>query len=105
MLIGINGTSPTTSATVAGDGANEPQALILPATASVTVGSTLTLKPTILPYGVDTTLSWASATEAKATVGSSTGVVTGVSSGSSVITVTAANGLTAQCTVSVTPAG
>lgn len=105
VLIGINGQSPTTSATFVGDGANEPAAIILPATASVTVGSTLSLKPTVLPYGVDTTFSWASGTEAKATVNSSTGVITGVSSGSSVITVTAANGLTAQCTVSVTPAG
>lgn len=105
VLIGINGTSPTTSATFAGDGANEPAAIIVPATAAVTVGSTISIPVTILPYGVDGGLSWESATQAKATVNSSTGAVTGVSSGSSVITVTAANGLTAQCTVTVSPAG
>ncbi|MBO7667999.1 MAG: phage major capsid protein [Firmicutes bacterium] len=104
VLIGINGTSPTTSATFVGDGANEPQALILPATASVAVGGKLTLKPTILPYGVNTTFSWASATTAKATISSVTGEITGVSTGSSVITVTADNGLTAQTTVTVVAA-
>lgn len=101
VLIGINGTSPTTAATFAGDGANEPQAILMPATATVTVGSTLTLNPTIIPYGVGTTFSWVSGTAAKATVNSVTGEITGVSTGSSVITVTAANGLTAQTTVTV----
>lgn len=105
VLIGINGTSPTTSATFVGDGANEPQAILMPATATVTVGSTLTLNPTILPYGVGTTFSWVSGTAAKATVNSVTGEITGVSTGSSVITVTAANGLTAQTTVTVAAAG
>ena len=105
VLIGINGTAPTTSATFVGDGANEPQAILMPATATVTVGSTLTLNPTILPYGVGTTFSWVSGTAAKATVNSVTGEITGVSTGSSVITVTAANGLTAQTTVTVAAAG
>lgn len=104
VLIGINGTSPTTAATFVGDGANEPQAILMPATATVTVGSTLTLNPTILPYGVGTTFSWVSGTAAKATVNSVTGEITGVSTGSSVITVTAANGLTAQTTVTVAAA-
>lgn len=104
VLIGINGTSPTTSATFVGDGANEPQAILMPATATVTVGSTLTLNPTILPYGVGTTFSWVSGTAAKATVNSVTGEITGVSTGSSVITVTADNGLTAQTTVTVVAA-
>ena len=105
VLIGINGTSPTTAATFAGDGANQPTAILAPATAGVTVGSSINIPVTVLPYGVDTVLSWESATPAKATVNSSTGAVTGVSSGSSVITVTAANGLTAQTTVTVSPAG
>lgn len=104
VLIGINGTAPTTSATFVGDGANEPQAILLPATASVAVGGKLTLNPTILPYGVNTTFSWVSATTAKATINSVTGEITGVSTGSSVITVTAANGLTAQTTVTVAAA-
>lgn len=101
VLIGIGGTSPTTSVTFEGDGANEPASIWLPATATVAADSTITLKPVLSPYGVSTTFTWASGTEAKATV-SSAGVVTGVAAGSSVITVTTANGLTAQCTVTVT---
>ena len=101
VLIGIKSTSPTTSATFAGDGANEPESVWLPATATVAVSSKITLAPVLSPYGVHTTYTWASGTEAKATVNSS-GEVTGVAAGSSVITVTTANGLTAQCTVTVT---
>lgn len=101
VLIGINGTSPTTSATFRGDGANTPTAVLLPATATVAVGAKLQLNPTLLPYGVSTTYTWASGTAAKATV-STTGEVTGVAAGTSVITVTTGNGLTAQCTVTVT---
>lgn len=101
VLIGIDGTAPTTSASFAGDGANAPQGILLPTTATVAAGSTITLNPTILPYGAKTTLTWASATEAKATV-SSDGVVTGVAAGSSVITVTTDNGFSASCKVTVT---
>lgn len=101
VLIGINGTTPTTSATFKGDGANAPTAVLLPATATVAVGAKVQLRPTVLPYGVNTTFTWVSGTVAKATV-SSTGEVTGVATGSSVITVTTGNGLTAQCTVTVT---
>ena len=103
VLIGVNGTAPTTSASFAGDGANSPESVWLPATATVASGSTITLKPAIAPYGVKATFTWDSATTAKATV-SSTGVVTGVASGSSVITVVTDNGLSAQCTVTVTSA-
>lgn len=103
VLIGINGTVPTTSVTFAADGANTPVSVWLPATASVVVGQKVTLNPVIMPYNVGTVLTWASGTEAKATV-SATGEVTGVAAGTSVITVTTANGLTAQCTVTVTAA-
>ena len=101
VLIGINGTSPTTSASFAGDGANAPTSVWLPATATVAKDATITLNPVLGPYGVKTTFTWNSATQGKATV-SDAGVVTGVAAGSSVITVTTANGLTAQCTVTVT---
>lgn len=100
VLIGVNGTSPTTSASFAGDGANAPQTVWLPASATVAVGSSITLTPVVAPYGVKATYSWASGTSAKATV--SGGEVTGVSTGSSVITVTTDNGLTAECKVTVT---
>ena len=101
VLIGIDGTAPTTSATFVTDTANQPESIWLPATATVAVGAKLQLNPVINPYGVTTTLTWASGTVAKATV-STTGEVTGEAAGSSVITVTTANGLTAQCTVTVT---
>lgn len=103
VLIGINGTQPSTSVTFATDTANEPTSIWLPATATVAVGAKVTLKPVVNPYNVATTLTWASATEAKAIV-SDSGEVTGVSAGSSVITVTTDNGLSAQCTVTVTSA-
>ena len=101
VLIGIGGTSPTTSASFVGDGANAPTSVWLPATATVAKDATITLNPVLGPYGVKTTFTWNSATQAKATV-SDAGVVTGVAAGTSVITVTTANGLTAQCTVTVT---
>lgn len=99
VLIGVNGTAPTTSASFAGDAANAPDSVWLPATATVGVGSTITLTPVLAPYGVKATYTWASGTSAKATV--SGGEVTGVSTGSSVITVTTDNGLTAECKVTV----
>ena len=101
VLIGLNGVTPATSATFRGDGANEPTAVLLPATATVAAGQKIQLRATILPFGVDTALTWTSATPAKATVNAN-GEVTGVAEGSSVITVTTGNGLTAQCTVTVT---
>ena len=64
------------------------------------VGGTLPLKATLVPYGIEAAVTWASATTAKATI-SSAGVVTGVASGSSVITATA-GGYSASCTVTVT---
>ena len=103
VLIGIDGTAPTTSATFVSDTANQPESIWLPATATVAAGSDITLVPVINPYGVETTLTWASGTTAKATV-DNTGKVTGVAAGTSVITVTTANGLSAQCTVTVTSA-
>jgi len=56
-----------------------------------------------MPYGVTTTITWDSGTVAKATVNTD-GEVTGVAAGTSVITATTDNGLTAQCTVTVTSA-
>lgn len=71
-------------------------------TATVVVGGTVQLTATVLPsYTTDKTVTWASGTEAKATV-SSAGLVTGVAAGTSVITVTTSNGKTATCTVTVT---
>lgn len=99
-----NGTAKTAVAgvTFGADNANSVQTIQLnTATASVKVGETLQLYALTAPGSG--AVSWTSATVAKATVNSATGVVTGVSTGSSVITATA-NGLTAQCTVTVTSA-
>ena len=103
VAINIAGSTPATSLTFAADGANTVSGLLLPATATVASGSTLALKAVPVPLGIETPITWTSATTAKATVDSTTGVVTGVASGSSVITATA-GGKTATCTVTVTSA-
>ena len=66
-------------------------------TATVKVGQTKKLKAITAPG--KGTVTWISATSTKATVADD-GTVTGVSTGSSVITATC-NGLTASCTVTV----
>ena len=103
VAINIAGQAPTTALTFAADTANTLQNILLPATASVVAGETLQLRATLIPYGVDADVTWASATTAKATVDSN-GVVTGVEAGTSVITATA-GGFTASCTVTVLSAG
>ena len=102
VAINIAGNTPTSSLTFAGDNANTVSGVVVPATASVKVGESINLNPLLLPYGVESAITYTSATTAKATV-SSAGVVTGVASGSSVITVTA-GGVTGTCTVTVTTA-
>ena len=100
VAMNIGNSTPVKVATFAADGANTVAGILLPATASVASGGTLALPAVILPLGLDAPIAWTSATTAKATVDSS-GVVTGVASGSSVITATA-DGKTATCTVTVT---
>lgn len=95
----INSQSAATSVDFAPDDANDVQWLALnTATAAIKVSDTLQLVALTGPGSG--TVTWASATEGKATVDSN-GVVTGVASGSSVITATC-NGKTASCTVTVT---
>lgn len=76
---------------------------LAPATASIAVGATQQLTPTIAP--ADATIkdvTYASSDEAVATV-SATGLVTGVAVGSATITVTTTNGAkTAQSVITVT---
>ena len=67
--------------------------------ANVATGGTTTLVPFVTPYNADKSLlTWSSSNEAVATVAG--GVVSGVSAGSAVITVTG-GGVNAACTVSV----
>ena len=101
VAINIAGSTPATSMLFAADDANTVSGLIMDtATATVAGTGTVQLHAIPLPFGVEGTITWASGTTAKATVNSS-GLVTGVTSGSSVITATC-NGYTAQCTVTVT---
>lgn len=102
VAVNIANSTPATTATFAADGANTVAGILLPATASVASGSTLALPAVLLPLGVEDAITWTSATTGKATVDSD-GVVTGVATGSSVITATA-NGKSASCTVTVTSA-
>jgi hypothetical protein len=77
------------------------------ADASVAVGSTVTLNPTVLPANASNkTVTWSSGNSGVASVNSTTGVVTGVSVGTAVITATASDGsgVTGNCTVTVTAA-
>ena len=97
VAINIAGSTPTKTLTFAGDVANTVSGILLPATANVVQGQTLQLPATLQPFGVDADLTWSSATTAKVTV-SSSGVVTGVATGSSVVTVTG-GGQTATCIV------
>lgn len=100
VAIGISNTDvDATAVTFDPDKANSVESIAVnTATAKVTVGGTLQLHAYTKPG--KGTVTWASATTGKATVDEATGVVTGVSTGSSVITATC-DGKTAQCTVTV----
>ena len=100
VAIGLGGNTPAANAvTFAPDAANEVTAIALnTATASVAVSGQVQLRAITSPG--QGAVTWTSATSAKATVDTN-GVVTGVATGSSVITATC-NGLTASCTVTVT---
>lgn len=102
VAINIAGSTPATSMQFAADTANTVAGVILPATASVAVGSSIKLPATLLPFGVKGEITWTSGTTAKATVAAD-GTVTGVTTGTSVITAAAA-GQSATCTVTVTSA-
>ena len=102
VAINIAGSTPATSMQFAADTANTVAGVILPATASVAAGSSIKLPATLLPFGVKGDITWTSGTTAKATVDDN-GVVTGVTTGTSVITAAAA-GQSATCTVTVTSA-
>ena len=101
VAIGVNNTSITTAKTFATDEANTVQSIRLNRTsASVTTAGSVQLVAWTEP--VSGPVSWETSNSAKATV-SSAGLVEGVASGSAVITASC-NGLTAQCSVTVTNA-
>lgn len=100
VAIGIKGATVAANAvSFQPDDANAVRSIALnTSTATVAVSGTTQLFAIVGPGSGEVT--WTSATTGKATVDSN-GVVTGVASGSSVITASC-NGLTASCTVTVT---
>ena len=83
--------------------APEPTKIELPKNASVYIGETIALTPTFIPADAISTLTWQSDDERIAKV-SVDGVVTGITEGLTVITVTSANGITSNpCKVKVMP--
>ena len=77
---------------------------LAPATASVNIGATTQLTATVAPANAtNKTVSWTSSNTAVATVGT-TGLVTGVATGSAIITVTTVDqAKTATSSITVTP--
>ena len=98
VVVNFANTDPTTSKDFPEDEANSVQEIRLNThTGAITGTGTLQLKAITKPG--KGTVTWASSATGKATV-SSTGLVTGVTAGTTVITATC-NGLTDSCTVTV----
>ena len=96
------GLTASCTITIAG---KEPESVSLPSTATVKVGETISLTPTLSPSDAHTTYSWSSDNTSVATVykDGDVGKVTGKNEGTATITVTTANGKKANCKVTVTP--
>lgn len=104
LALGVNGTSPDASMTFAADKANTVSNLILNknavgVTAAAGTNHTAQLKATLFPEGAKGAITWATSASANATV-SSSGLVTGVSAGSAVVTATCGDAV-AVCNVTV----
>lgn len=76
--------------------------ITIPNTLELSTGNTYTFSPVIAESGASTTLTWTSTKPSVVTV-TSAGKITAKSPGQSTIMCSAANGVTAQCLVSVTP--
>lgn len=73
----------------------------IPNSLELYIDETYTISPVIQESGASTTLTWNSSNPSVAKVNN--GVVTGLNAGTSVITCTASNGVSAQCLVTVHP--
>ena len=73
----------------------------IPSTISVRIGDSYTFNPTIFQSGATTTLTWNSSNTSVATI--SNGVLTTTGIGTTTITCTAHNGVSAHCEVTVNP--
>ncbi len=82
------------------EGVLEVNSITLPEETDLKVGMTLQLEPTIEPSSAPYILTWTSSNPAVATV-SNDGLLTGVSVGTTTVTVTTDNGLSASTTVTV----
>lgn len=98
IAIGLEGTTPTAAMAFAPDTANIVTAILLTETADVEVGEDIQLTATTYP--VAGPITWTSSDATKATVDAS-GKVTGVGSGTAIITAVSGSA-SASCTVTVT---
>lgn len=79
----------------------QPSSITMTSTATLFVGNTLQLTPSILPSNADNkTITWVSSNTGIASVNAS-GLITANSAGTVTISATTVNGLTAQCAVTV----
>lgn len=76
--------------------------IYLQSTMEMTVGQTETLEPVIEQEGASTTLTWRSSNTSVATV-TNEGMVYAANAGTTTITCTATNGISASCTLTVLP--
>ncbi|MBR7086219.1 MAG: Ig-like domain-containing protein [Prevotella sp.] len=76
--------------------------ILIPQTVSVKIGDSYTFNPSILDSDASTTFTWYSSNPAVATI-KQTGILTAKSVGTTTISCIAANGVTANCKVTVTP--
>ena len=79
---------PTDNSDLVGSHTSNQYVMSISGSITVVMGNTITLSATVYPYGATQTVSWSSDTASVATIGSGTGVVTGVAVGSATITAT-----------------
>ena len=80
----------------------EVKSITIPASLSLYIGETYSFSPLILDNGATTTLTWYSSNTNAAVIGQD-GVLTAVGIGTTTITCTAHNGVSARCEVTVNP--
>ena len=100
VAINIHNSAPTTTILFPSDEANTVTGILLPTSATVASGGTIKLSAMLQPFGVGGAVTYASGTTANATV-SSSGLVTGVAAGTSLITATS-GAYSAETLVTVT---
>lgn len=78
-----------------------PESISLPGTLTMIAGFSTKLIPVLSPDNAESTYKWTSSNVAVASVSSSSGKITAIKEGETVITVTSSNGLTAECVITV----